>query len=132
MAALLFETKLCTRMHDIDAAGVVFYARYFYFAHNAYEDWLDSRPYTISRILDSGRILPIVHTEADFKAPIALNENIVIKLFLTEKREHSFALEYQFYNTQDELKAVIQTVHVCLDANSRKKISLPSELFTSY
>lgn len=129
MVALLYETKLCTRIHDIDAAGVVFYARYFYFAHNAYEDWMVSRQYTISRILDSGRILPIFHTEADFKTPIALNENIVIKLFLTEKREHSFALEYQFYNTQDELKAVIQTVHVCLDVNSKSKVALPAELF---
>ena len=130
MAALLYKSKLCTRIHDIDAAGVVFYARYFYFAHNAYEDWLDSRQTNISRILDSGRILPIVHTEADFKAPIGLNENIEIKLFLTEQKEHSFALEYQFYNTQDELKAVLQTVHICLDAQSRKKIILPAELFT--
>ena len=130
MAALLYKTKLCTRIHDIDAAGVVFYARYFYFAHNAYEDWLDSRQYTISRILDSGCILPIVHTEADFKAPIGLNEDIVIKLFLTEKREYSFALEYQFYNIQDELKAVLQTTHIYLDAKSRNRITLPTKLFT--
>ncbi len=129
MAVFLYKTKLCTRIHDIDAAGVVFYARYFYYAHNAYEDWLNSRQSNISRLLDSGRILPIVHTEADFKAPIGLNEDIVIKLFLTEKKEHSFVLEYQFYNTQDQLKAAIQTVHVCLDVNSKSKATIPTELF---
>ncbi len=129
MAALLFETQLCTRLHDIDAAGVVFYARYFYFAHNTYEDWLNSRHSNISSLLDSGCILPIIHTEADFKAPIGLNESIVLRLFLAEKKEHSFALEYQFYNHQDELKAVLQTVHVCLNSKNRKKVTLPAKLF---
>ncbi len=129
MAQLLFETTISTKMSDIDAAGVVFFARYFYFAHNAYEEYLNSQQYSIKDILQSACSLPIIHSEAEFKAPISLNETILIKVFLKQKRRHSFSLEYQFYNNTPELKAVLQTVHVCLDNTSRKKVALPDKLF---
>ncbi|MCU7940899.1 MAG: hypothetical protein KZQ74_14675 [gamma proteobacterium symbiont of Bathyaustriella thionipta] len=70
MASLLFNYSFTTRIHDIDAAGVMFFARFFYHIHDAYEDFLNHQAQSIKQILNSDFILPISHTEANFKAPI--------------------------------------------------------------
>ncbi len=129
MAQLLFNTEFTAKMHDIDAAGIVFFARFFYYAHDAYEQYLSSQQHSIAKFMQSGILLPIIHSEADFKAPLVLNEAIEIKLFLKEKRARSFSLEYHFINSDAEIKAIVQTVHVCMDHKRGKKCNLPVRLF---
>ncbi len=129
MAQLLFNTKFTTKMHDIDAAGIVFFARFFYYAHDAYEQYLSSRQQSISRLMQTRILLPIIHSEADFKAPVTLNENIEIELCLREKRARSFSLEYRFINSQAEIIAIVRTIHVCMDSKLGKKVNLPVKLF---
>ena len=129
MATLLYKTRTTIRLHDIDAAGVVFFARYFYFAHNAYEAWLDQQRFSVKKILESGYILPVVHTQAEYKRPVSVNDTLVIKLFLREQRRHSFCLEYQFVNTRNQLVALLQTTHVYMDGKTRQKVPLPKVLF---
>ncbi len=128
MASSLFNSTITTRIHDIDAAGVVFYARIFYFAHNAYEDFLNHHQQAIKKILESDIILPIKHTEADFKAPILLNENIAIEISLHTIKENEFTLNYSFSDAWGNARANALTQHICLDANTKKRQKLPDSI----
>lgn len=129
MAQLLFKTELTTKMHDIDAAGVMFFGRYFYYAHDTYEQYLNKQKKSISDLISSNKLLPIVHSEADFKTSIGLNETIGITLYLAKKTAHSYTLEYHFYNKGDEITAIVKTVHVCIDKINHTKKTLPDNLF---
>ena len=125
MATLLFSSTFTTRIHDIDAAGVMFYARYFYHSHDAYEDLLKSHNFTIKKILQENILLPISHTEAQFKSPIRLNESISINIYLAGLKKHSFSLEYHFIDASDKLIAQLLTRHVCLSQNNQEHQELP-------
>jgi len=128
MAGLLFSTTFTVRMHDIDAAGVMFFGRFFYYIHDAYEDFLKQHSLSIQQLLDSAVLLPISHTEADFKAPIVLHEEIIIEMYLQEIKEQEFVLHYLLLGLSGETKATALSSHICLDGDSRQRTALPAEI----
>lgn len=128
MASLLFKTRFITRMHDIDAAGVVFFARIFYYAHDAYETFLNSHEISINHILSSEYILPISHVEADFIAPIYLNEAIDIEIYIRDVKESEFSLSYHFVDDSGSIRATAFTRHVCLQSQTRIHQTLPDSI----
>lgn len=124
----LFKYEFTTRIHDIDAAGVLFFARNLYHAHDAYEAFLNHKQQSISTMLNSDFILPISHTEANFKAPVFLNDRITIEIHLNEIKEDEFALDYQFINQIEIVCSTALTRHVCIDSNTHKRTSLPESI----
>ncbi|MCK5665015.1 MAG: acyl-CoA thioesterase [Thiotrichaceae bacterium] len=125
---LLFKYTFSTRIHDIDAAGVMFFGRFFYHIHNAYESFLNENQSGIARILASDFILPITHTEADFKAPVLLNETLSIDIFLQEKKAREFILYYHLVDSSDNILASALTKHVCVHKVTKKSADLPEML----
>lgn len=115
-------------MHDIDAAGVVFFARIFYYAHDAYETFLNSHEQSINHILDSDCILPVTHVEADFIAPIYLNEQLVIDIYAQDVKESEFSLSYYFVDESGSVRATALTQHVCLQSQTRIRQTLPNSI----
>lgn len=128
MASSLYKYSFTTRLHDIDAAGVVFFARIFYYAHDAYESFLSHHQQSIQKILQADFILPVSHTEADFKAPMFLNEEITIDIFSQDVRDNEFTLYYHFLDQSGQVKATALTQHVCLDTNTRTRKALPKSI----
>ena len=124
----LFRYTFTTRIHDIDAAGVLFFARSLYYAHDAYEAFLNHNNQSIAAMLKADFILPISHTEADFKTPVALNEIITIEIFCHELKENEFSLSYQFINSSHKISSTALTRHICLDSSTRKRKNLPEPI----
>lgn len=124
----LFSYEFTTRIHDIDAAGVLFFARSLYHAHDAYEAFLNYHKQSIAAMLESDFILPINHSEADFKAPVFLNEIINIELFCHEIKENEFSLSYQFLDNHNKIRLTSLTRHICLDSSTRKRKKLPESI----
>ncbi len=124
----LFNYEFITRIHDIDAAGVVFFARSLYHAHDAYETFLSHHKQSIAAMLKADFILPISHTEADFKIPVLLNEVIMIKVYLNELKEDEFSLNYQFINQTNKVCSTALTHHVCLDSKTHQRKKLPESI----
>jgi len=128
MASSLFKTTFITRMHDIDAAGVMFFGRIFYYAHDAYEALLNHHQQSINIILNTDVILPISHAEADFKAAIYLNETIEIEILVQDIREKEFSLSYHFIDSSGTIRATALTRHVCLENQTRCQKALPDTI----
>ncbi len=124
----LFSYEFVTRIHDIDAAGVLFFARTLYHAHDAYEDFLSHHKQSIATMLKADFILPISHTEADFKIPVLLNEVILIKVCLNDIKEDEFSLDYQFINQTNKVCSTALTHHVCLDSKTHQRKKLPESI----
>ena len=127
MQKALLKYSFTTRLHDIDAAGFMFYARSFYYLHDAYEEMLNAHNFKISKILKGQYLFPISHAEANFKAPIKLNQFITIDIFPTEILRDRFALMFDFRNEQGKTVISAITRHVCINKQSHKATDLPVE-----
>ncbi len=125
----MFTYSTFVKMNDTDAAGVLFFANIFNLAHEAYERWLDSIGCSIFTILnESDYILPIVHSEADYKRPMRVGDEINIKISLESFDGSGYTLNYQFVDRDGQTSAFVKTSHVVLDKESMDRTELTKQL----
>lgn len=122
----LYATKV--RMHDTDAAGVIYFANQFRMAHEAYEAYLDSVGISVRALMESGCALPVVHAEADYTAPIQVGDTLQIQVSADAIGETSYKILYRFLKGPDVAVGSAQTVHVCIDLKTRRKKKLPDPI----
>jgi 1,4-dihydroxy-2-naphthoyl-CoA hydrolase len=124
-----FKTQRVVRLKDTDAAGVIFFANYFIFAHETYELFLEEIGYSPRRIIQQESfLLPIVHAESDYHQMIGLEDEITIVLSVHRIGKTSLTLVYNYFLENQELVGSVKTVHVCVDKSTLKKSPIPSEL----
>jgi len=105
------------RLHDTDAAGVLFYGHLFRHAHDAYETFMEGLGFPLHDLLDRGVRLPITRAEAHYARALRLGDRVRVELHVTEVRRRSFALDYRFLDEQGQICAQARTVHCLADAD---------------
>jgi len=123
-----FSYPYLAKLHDIDAAGVMFFASYFRVAHDAYEGFMAEIGFDLPALLRQGQQLPLVHSTADFLQPVRHGDVLRIGVHIVQIGESSFTVEYLF-RTERELQAArLQTRHVLITPESRRPSALPESL----
>ena len=121
--------KLTAQVHDTDAAGVIYFANFYRMAHSTYESFMESIGFSIRYYLDQADVLPlIVHSEADYKKSVRTGDKLTVELKVEKVGNSSYALAYQITNDQEEIVAVLKTVHVSVDKKNRSTVPLPENL----
>jgi 1,4-dihydroxy-2-naphthoyl-CoA hydrolase len=121
-----YTTKI--RLHDTDAAGIIFFSNQFKIIHDAYEDLLEEFGWSFQKMFKkTNYFLPIVHAESDYKAPIAVGDRIVIAIKVGSIGKTSFSFEYTLKRGKT-LVGTAKTVHVTINHKTHKKIPLPRAL----
>ena len=124
----MFEYKTTVRMCHTDAAGIMFFANAFVLMHECYEAFLDETV-SIGQMLEDGEyIIPIVHTEADYKISMKVSEQINIAMSLGEVRRTSFTFNYTITNQTGNETITVTAVHAVVDAKTRKPMRLPEQV----
>ncbi|MDA1353320.1 MAG: thioesterase family protein [bacterium] len=126
----MFISKNTVRMHDTDMAGILYFARQYRFAHDAWEDLLESEGIVLKDLFaKSPYLFVIVHSEADYYRSLMLGDHIEVRLTISSVGNTSFTVAYGIYiDGTDDLMGMVKTVHVCVDAKSREKIRVPQSL----
>ena len=113
---IAFSYSVPVRFHEVDSAGIVFFARIFQYAHHAYEAWMRAIGFPLEPPPPGqGYGLPLVHAEADYHAPIRLGEDVHIELGLVSVGTTSFTLRAELSSVTGTRFATVTTVHVCID-----------------
>lgn len=115
------------RLHDVDHAGVMFFARLFIHAHDAYEAFMGQLGLDLCAMIDSGERLPVVHASADYFQPLHHGEQIAVNLEIEALGKSSFTVACAFESAAG-LLAKVRTVHVYLDPHANTAASLPRTL----
>ena len=124
----MFTYKTKIRLHDTDAAGIIFFANQFKIIHDAYEDLLEKFGWSFKTMLKgTNYFLPIVHAESDYKAPVFVGDKIAIAIKVGHIGNTSFSFEYTLKRGKT-LVGTAKTVHVTINQKTRKKIPLPPAL----
>ncbi len=126
MAEGPFEHAFEVRLHDTDAAGVLFFAHLFRHAHDAYEALMATAGFPLQGLIRDGVALPIVHAQAHYQAPMRQGDRIRVAVTVTEVRRRSFRLDYRFIDLRGNPCAQARTVHVLAGPGITQ--ALPDEL----
>lgn len=123
----IYQTQI--KLHETDAAGVLFFSNQLKLAHNAYESLFDDIGFSIAKIIrEKDYFLPIVHSETDYKIPLSVGDRIEIQTSIAHVGKTSFTLSYKILDAAQNIVGTAKTVHVSVDKEIRKKISLPDDL----
>ena len=122
-----YQTKI--KLHDTDAAGVIFFANQFKMIHDAYESLLETMGFGFAELIRSKDFfLPIVHAESDYKAPLFVGDVLEVQVKVGRVGQTSFTLTYALLNARRETVGTGRTVHVAVSKAAHQKILLPADL----
>ncbi len=124
----MFTYPTRVRLHDTDAAGVLYFAHQFRLAHEAYEAFMEQSGFGLGAMLQKGALaLPIVHAAADFRAPLRVGDDLAISLRAPRVGKSSFTLVCRFARG-GRTAGHVTTVHAALDRRTGRKRALPARL----
>ena len=128
MNQALFSSTRVVRFQDIDAAGILFFAKTFEFFHDAYVECLAQHQVDLPKVLASNTWLaPLVHAECDYKHPMRFGDQVTVEIIGAQLKERSMTVEYSIRGN-DKIFATGKTVHVFLEKASMKACAIPEEV----
>lgn len=122
----VFRTQKTLTFKEADPAGIMFFGNIFGFAHDAFEPFIVEAGYTYQEWFGQRDvIIPIRHTEADFKSPFRPGQTYDIAVTVASFGETSFKMRYVF-TQKEKLHGTVTMVHSVLDGKTHQKLALPA------
>ncbi len=123
----IYTTKI--KLHETDAAGLLFFSHQFEIMHDAYESLLEQIGYGFASLIREKKyFLPIVHAESDYKLPLFVGDVINIHVRVSGVGTSSFSFSYQLFNRKKQLVGTGKTVHVTIDKKRHQAIPIPKQM----
>lgn len=83
------------RFDEVDAAGIVYFARFFTWCHDAMEAMLAPLDGGYTALVTTRRLgLPAVHVEADYRAPLRFGDEVLVEASVERLGKSSVALRF--------------------------------------
>jgi 4-hydroxybenzoyl-CoA thioesterase len=119
------------RFAHVDAAGIVFYPRFFEMLNAAVEDWFAALGRDFRSLhIDDGIGTPTVRLECDFLAPAMLGDALEIALMPVKVGTSSCTYRFAF-STGNTLHLKGEGVLVCMDLDAKRSRPWPEAIATS-
>lgn len=126
---VLHAERRPVRFQDIDAAGIIYFARVLEYFHDAFVSFLALRGIDLPGILRDGAFgMPLGHAEADYLGPMRFGDEVVVEIVQLSLSERSLLIGYRARSTTERVLAIGQAVHVCIDRQTFRSIAIPTEL----
>jgi YbgC/YbaW family acyl-CoA thioester hydrolase len=127
-----FRIERRVQFHEIDAAGVMFFARFYEIAHQCFEHALLEVGFDLATALNAGHGLPLVHTESDFRHPLRFGDQIAVDVACAKIGGKSITMRYHFslVATATDV-ATITLIHACVDMKGMTTEPVPCGLIAA-
>ncbi len=106
------------RFSEVDAAGIVFFSRVFEWCHHAFEDATARVGLPIDGVSDRPWLLPLVHAEADYVAPMRLGDAVHVAAEVERVGSSSVTWRFTIADDDGAVKATVRHVHACVDPDT--------------
>jgi 1,4-dihydroxy-2-naphthoyl-CoA hydrolase len=124
----LHSAERIVAFQDVDAAGIVFFARVFDYFHDAYVAFLRARDVPLETALQDGSwVAPLRHAAADYRRPLRFGDPITVSLVRIDLEETEYRVIYRI-ETSDGLACEGETVHVSVDPATFRRSAIPDGL----
>lgn len=125
----MFQFPFTVRLSQTDAGGVVYFAEYFNIAHHCYEAFLDT-VMPVNRGIEQGILMPIVHAEADYQAPLRVSQKATVNMGTEQIRRSSYTLTYTIMTEDGQPAVTVRTVHAVIGLDWKPR-RIPESLVTA-
>lgn len=116
-------------LKETDATGVIYFTSLFQYALEAFEAYLHNKNFSLSKIFDKGYLMPIVHAEADFKAPLRVGDLITIDLMISHIGVKSFSMNSHIaLASTKQLAGCVKIVHAFVRQGEKESCTIPADL----
>jgi 1,4-dihydroxy-2-naphthoyl-CoA hydrolase len=123
-----YAVARAVRFQDVDAAGIVFFARLFEYFHDTLVAWMDGAGMRLHDALKTGAWgAPLRHAEADFLRPLRFGDEIEVVVAAARLTGSELWAGFRI-DRADEVCAVGTLVHVFLDMATFQRIPPPPEM----
>lgn len=122
----VYQRKI--RVQDTDATGVLYFANQLQIGLEAFEEFLHNQGLKVGEMIQKKKfLLPIVHAEADFFAPIYLSDELELNLTFPKIGTTSFTHASDVMKKGEKV-GTVSMVHVVYCPVQKQSIPLPEEL----
>ena len=118
------------RFDEVDAAQIVFFARYLHYGHEAMESLLGGLDGGYVHLVSERKIgMPAVHVDIDYKAPARFGDALNIEVDVTHIGRTSCSYRYRITKALGGSALAVMT-HTCVvsDLVRLKGIELPDDV----
>lgn len=124
-----FVQRMPIRFADVDAAGIVYYPRFFHYYHQVFEDFFGmahGTPYP--EWIRTRRLgFPTRHVESDFERPLRYGDDLQIAL--TVPRVGNTSIDFRFEARLGGSRAASAVIgKVCVDLDELHPTRVPDDL----
>jgi acyl-CoA thioesterase FadM len=126
-----FKRKI--RMSETDQTGFLYFTNLQKFAVEAFEELTEKLGINLFLILkELNQNLPIVSVKADYKIPLKIQDEILIRIQSISFKESSLSVETSIFK-DEKLAGEVFIVHVMISKDTNQKITISNsfrELFS--
>jgi len=116
------------RFQDVDAAGIIYFARVLEYCHDAFLGLLRRAGIDLAAVLREGKWgMPLGHAEADYLGPMRFGDDVVVEIVRLDLGERSLHVGARVRSPEGRVLAIGQAVHVCIDRVTFRSRALPEE-----
>ncbi len=123
------------RFEEVDAAGIVYFARFFSFCHDAMAAMLSGLDGGYAALVTKRRLgLPAVHCEADFSAPLRFGDDVRVAVVVERLGASSCALRFDLERADPDGRgspspvATLRHVVALTDLAAMRAVPLPEDV----
>lgn len=122
------------RFQDVDAAGIIFYARVLDYCHDLLVSFFAAAGMPLhEQLRDPTWIAPIRHAEADYLRPLRFGDPVEVALVRAKLEESEVALGFRIARTDSqEVCVVVQSVHTFVAPRSFQRLPIPEPLRSAF
>ena len=125
---IMYTKKTFLKFHYTDSAGILFFSNIFIIAHDVYEEMTNDVGFRLNDIVENEDfLLPLVHSEADYKIPLKAGDEITINAGISRLGNSSYTVSFSILK-EEKTAATVETVMVAMDKKSGTKIPVPEKL----
>jgi 4-hydroxybenzoyl-CoA thioesterase len=125
---VIFTHRVVVRFGQVDAAGIVYYPRYFEMLNDVVEAWFaDALDEPFPRLVAQGTGVPLVSCSVQFVAASRLGDELEMRLSATRLGRSSFDLRVECWGAgQNRFRAELR--HAMVSLNPLVSVPLPDPL----
>lgn len=120
-------TRVRVRYKDTDTMSVVYYGNYLTYFEVGRVEYLREAGWPMSAVNDRVH-LPVVEAFVRYVKPARLDDLLLVRSRVSERKRASFRFAYEILNEAGELVATGHTVHACWNPATARMIPIPDWL----
>ena len=123
-----YRHQLRSRYSETDQMGYVYYGRYLEYFEESRTEMIRSLGFPYARLEETGVMLPVVHTEVDYKAPVFYDELMEVEVLLYDIPTVKLETYYRLYTGRRKQPHIVGQVVLCfMKEDTRKPCRAPAD-----